>query len=163
VSRRLALLLLLVVAPGCLLPPRERVEPLRISQRVGQGDASRRASLRLVLDGLDAEVARDAPRARSLYQRALQVDPTNPYAFLALARQAAEKGHIPLGLTYLQQAAAWLAEDPAREAARVHLEGLRGALLRQQGAPEGLALLRHAAELAPGVWGDGRLDARELR
>lgn len=134
----------------------QRVTPFHISDVVAHGDATRRASTRLVLRGLEADVARNSARARALYQRALQVDPTNPYAFLALARQAAEQGGAG-GVSYLDQAQALLALEEAPEGAQLHASGLRGVL---QGRSE---LLRDAGARAPESWADGRLDAEELR
>ena len=50
------------------------------------GDARRQASMRLVVEGLDAEIAAAPERALSRYQRAIQIDPGNPFAYLTLAR-----------------------------------------------------------------------------
>ena len=157
-SRRLlAISLLLALTAGCASgsgPPRAR--PFHISDVIAHGDATRIASTRLVLRGLEADIGRNSARARALYQRALQVDPTNPYAFLALARQAAEQGDAG-GVSYLDQAQALLALEEAPEGALLHARGLRGVL---QGRSE---LLHDAGARAPQSWADGRLDAEELR
>ncbi len=136
-------------------------EPVRLSHVVGSGDAARRASQRLVLSGLDADQRGRSAEASSLYQRSLQVDPTNPYAWLALARQEVFEGDPDRGLAHLDKAEALLASD---DAAAAHLAGIRGAGLRAVGQP-GLAepFLREARERAPALWADGQLDAAELR
>lgn len=145
---------MLVGCAGLTSAPRE--EPFRISQIAGQGDAARNASTRLVLAGLEAEASGHAARGRSLFERALQVDPNNPYAFLALGRNAQEYGATARAEQFLDQAEALLRLEDAPPGAFVHVEGLRGAL----GSPQ---RLREAGEASPEVWGDGRLDARELR
>jgi Tfp pilus assembly protein PilF len=157
VSRLVVSILSLALAAGCASwsgPP--RAEPFRISDVAAQGDATRRASTRLVLRGLEADAGPDRGRARALYQRALQVDPTNPYAFLALARQAAERGDAA-GVSYVDQAQTLLALEEAPEGAHLHARGLRGVLERRS------ELLREVGARAPESWADGRLDARELR
>ena len=126
-----------------------------------EGDAARRASMRLVMLGLDADTRGRSAEASSQYERALQVDPNNPYAWLALARQEVFEGDPERGLADLDKAQALLGAD---ERAAAHVAGIRGAGLdavgqRSQGAP----FLREARERAPGPWGDGMLDARELR
>ncbi len=138
-------------------------------QRVGDvaddGDAMRRASTRLVLDGLASDSAGDAARALSQYERAVQVDSGNPYAYLALARYHVERGDGGYALAYLDRAQV-LFESQAIESPRVetHLIGLRGNALQLQGRVlEGRDLLRQASHRAPDVWGDGRLAADELR
>jgi tetratricopeptide (TPR) repeat protein len=125
------------------------------------GDAARRASLRLVQAGLDADSAGNAAGASSLYERSLQVDPTNPYAWLALARQEVFEGDPDRGLAHLDKAEALLGAD---EGAAAHLAGIRGAALRAVGQPALAApFLREASDRAPTVWTDGKLDAAELR
>ncbi len=54
--------------------------PIRISELVEQGDAVRRASLQLLIEGLEADVDGAHARAKGRYERAIQLDPTNPYA-----------------------------------------------------------------------------------
>jgi tetratricopeptide (TPR) repeat protein len=130
-----------------------------------EGDAMRRASTRLVLDGLASDAAGNTQRSLSQYERAVQVDSGNPYAYLALARYHVEQRDGRRALAYLDRAQV-LFESLAIDSPRVetHLIGLRGNALQLQGRiPEGDALLRQAAHRAPDVWGDGRLAADELR
>ena len=103
----------------------------------------------------------DDAEASSLYERALQVDPTNPYAWLALARQEVFEGDPERGLAQLDKAEALLGSD---ETAAAHLAGIRGAALLAVGQPEmAEPFLREARERAPELWVDGKLDAAELR
>ena len=153
-----------VVAVGCAT-----VGPgggaLRLSDLSDEGDPQRRASLRLVLVGLDSDVRGQSSRALSDYKRALQVDASNPYAFLALTRHHVEAGEPERALSTLDRARTLLEAD-ALDSPRVeaHLLGLRGAALKQAGrVAEGERLLDEAARRAPDVWLDGRLDADELR
>jgi tetratricopeptide (TPR) repeat protein len=138
---------------------------LHLHDLVDQGDATRRASLRIVLDGLRADAAGDAERAQGLYQRALQVDSSNPYAYLALARQSVERSEPELALEYIDRAEDLLASEPQRSpGADAHLDGLRGAALTLEGERvQGSELLERAAQRAPDVWSDAHLDAAELR
>ena len=161
-GRALALVFALALA-GCQFPagtgfPRE---PLHLSQLAGSGDPARRASMRLVIAGLDADQRGRGAEASSSYQRALQVDPNNPYAWLALARQEVFDGDPDRGLSHLDKAQALLGSD---ERAAAHLAGIRGAGLVAIGRRTlGEPFLREAHELAPGAWSDGKLDAAELR
>ena len=159
---------LALVALGCAaIAPGLAPEPsLHLSTLDGEGDATRRASLRIVLDGLRAETAGDAERANGLYQRALQVDSGNPYAYLALARQSVEQDEPQLALEYVARAEDLLAAegDALSPGAEAHLDGLRGAALTLEGERvQGSELLERAAQRAPDVWGDARLDAAELQ
>lgn len=116
-----------------------------------------------VLRGLDEEPARPQ-LATSRYERAIQIDPTNPYAYLALARQLAREDP-DRALEYLDQAEALLDSEGALSP-RVdpHLLGIRGTALRARGdLARGDALLAEARALAPEEWGDGRLTPEELR
>ena len=161
--RRTRSLVALLFAASCQLPTALPLpgEPLRLSRVAGGGDAARRASLRIVLSGLDADAAGRSAEASSLYQRSLQVDPTNPYAWLAMARQEVFEGDPDRGLTHLDKAEALLGSD---EGAAAHLAGIRGAGLRAVGQGALAApFLREASERAPGLWADGKLDASELR
>jgi Tfp pilus assembly protein PilF len=139
--------------------------PIRISEAEGQGDPARRASIRLTLEGLDADVTGDARRARGSYERAVQVDPTNPYVYLALARHHLEAGDGPSVVHFLGQASALFQSEGMREArVEVHLLGLRGgAMLAEAREDEAQPYLDRAATLSPIIWGDGRLTAEELR
>jgi tetratricopeptide (TPR) repeat protein len=148
--------------------PARRTPPpgaLRISEIANQGDATRRASLRLVIEGLASDAASSPERALDRYELAIQVDPTNPYAFLALARHHVASGDPASAAPFLDQTLALVnaqgAFEPRLEA---HLVGLRGAIDYGNGDLErGMQQLAHARELAPEVWGDGRLSADELR
>jgi tetratricopeptide (TPR) repeat protein len=136
---------------------------LRLVDVAGAGDPQRRASQRLVIEGLQADARADPERALSDYQRALQVDASNPYAYLALARHHLEAGDPRTALAHLERAEVLFESlgllTPGVE---THLIGLRGAALRAEGLREGDVLLAEAARRAPSVWGDGRLDASEL-
>ena len=137
----------------------------RVEDVANDGDATRRASTHLVLDGLTSDAAGDVERALSQYERAVQVDSGNPYAYLALTRYHVEQRDGGRALAYLDRAQV-LFESLAIDSPRVeaHLVGLRGNALQLQGRiPEGDTLLRWAARSAPDVWGDGRLAADELR
>lgn len=138
-------------------------EPLRLSELGAAGDPVRRASLRLCVSGLDAD-AEDRPSvALGQYERAIQIDPTNPYAYLALARHEVEGGDPERALEYLDQAQMLLtAEDVLSPGAEANLAGLRG-LARIALGEDGGDQLREAQRLAPDVWHDARLDATELR
>jgi tetratricopeptide (TPR) repeat protein len=158
--------LLALLATACAFVPASAPEPsLRVGDLADDGDQVRRASQRLVLDGLRADAQNESERARGLYQRALQVDSGNPYAYLALARQSAAQDEPELALEYVARAEDLLATETTRSpGADAHLDGLRGIALTQTGETvEGEALLERAAQSAPDVWGDGRLDADELR
>lgn len=168
VWRRLAALALAasLVASGCAIAPSVGREPsLHIGAVAESGDEVRRASQRLVLDGLGADAQLQTERARALYERALQIDSGNPFAYLALARQCVAQDEPELALEYVDRAEDLLAAEASHPTgADVHLEGLRGAALTQTGETvTGSELLERAAESAPDVWGDGRLDADELR
>lgn len=152
-----------VASAGCRIPagPGFPGESLQLSQLASSGDPARRASMRLVIAGLDADERGRGPEASSSYQRALQVDPNNPYAWLALARQEVFDGDPDRGLAHLDKAQALLGTD-GRAAA--HLAGIRGAGLVAIGKrPLGAPFLREARELDPAAWSDGQLDASELR
>ena len=159
----LASTLAALVAAGCRTAPGGRFpgEPLHLTQLASVGDPARRASMRLVMAGLDADERGRGAEASSSYQRALQVDPNNPYAWLALARQEVFEGDPDRGLAHLDKAQALLGTD---ERAAAHLAGIRGAGLVAIGRrPLGEPFLREARERAPRAWADGVLDASELR
>ncbi|MCH2186541.1 tetratricopeptide repeat protein [Myxococcota bacterium] len=146
-------------------PSKTKVEPMRISQALGQGDPARRASIRLVVQGLDEDEAGRPQRARGSYERALQVDPTNPYAYLAMARHELELGESQDALDFIEQAAALFeSEGQRRPEVGVHLIGLRAEALRAGGRDQEAQLyFETAGELAPEIWGDGALSPSELR
>lgn len=138
-------------------------EPLRLSELDEGSDPVRRASLRLCVGGLDADAQGRHAVALGQYERAIQIDPTNPYAYLALARHEVEEGDPDRALEYLDQAQMLLtAEEALSPGAEANLAGLRG-LARIARGEDGGAQLREARRLAPEVWDDGRLDADELR
>ena len=158
-------LLVLVLMLGCATGgrPGDGAATLRFSELADEGDATRRASLRLCADGLDADVDGRRVAALGQYERAIQIDPTNPYAYLVLARHDLEAGDPVRALEYLNQAEMLLESENARSReVEAHLVGLRGAaLLDMGGAGEGY--LEEARHLAPAVWDDGQLTAAELR
>ena len=148
---------------GCAQIP--TAPPPRVSDTLANGDDQFRASQRLVLEGLDADVRGDAERAHSRYERALQIDASNPWVYLALARHYVEQGDPGRALAHLDRAEALLdAQDPPSPGARVHCDGLRGAALALEGNEiESRPLLDAASHAAPDIWGDGVLSAAELR
>jgi len=156
--------LILASSMGCATRSVYRpVEPVRISEVAPVGDAVRRASLRLCVEGLRADEAGRDALARSRYERAIQIDPTNPWAYLSLARHEVESGEPERALEYLQQADSLLrAEGAFSPGVELHLVGLRGAALQAMGRGGGGDLER-AAQRSPELWGDGRLAASELR
>ncbi|TDJ21164.1 MAG: tetratricopeptide repeat protein [Deltaproteobacteria bacterium] len=136
---------------------------LRLTDLGAAGDPARRASLRLCIEGLNLDEQGRDSAALSQYQRAIQVDPTNPYAYLALARHEIDEGDPDRALAYVDQAEALLdAQGALTPGVEAHLSGLRGAALMAQGGSGALHLDR-ARRLDPHSWGDGHLDAAELR
>jgi len=136
---------------------------LRLTDLGDAGDPARRASMRLCIEGLNMdELGRDSA-ALSQYQRAIQVDSTNPYAYLALARHEIDEGDPDRALAYVDQAEALLGAQAALgPGVEAHVSGLRGAALMARGGSGELHLDR-ARRLDPHSWGDGHLDAAELR
>jgi tetratricopeptide (TPR) repeat protein len=113
--------------------------------------------------GLEQEISQPQ-LAVTDYERAIQVDPTNPYAYLALARYYA--GRDPArALEYLDQAEALLeSEDALSPGVQAHLFGLRATALRTHGdLRRSEELVERARELAPDAWDDGYLSPDELR
>jgi hypothetical protein len=158
--RRIVAAALLVLA-ACATPglPGGSV---RLSDVEDDGDPARRASLRLVERGLGDESGHPQ-LAVSDFERAIQVDPTNPWAYLALARHYAPT-RPDRALEYLDQAQAMLdAEQMLSPRVEPHLLGIRGMALRMRGDPSGDALLEQARRMAPEAWGDGYLSPEELR
>ena len=104
-------------------------------------------------------------RALSRYQSAIRIDPGNPFAYLTLARYYAAVADPERALEHLDRAQSLLDPDGAlRRRAEPHLWGLRGWAFAEAGRlMEAGSLLEEARTLAPSVWGDGRLDASELR
>ncbi len=158
----------LLLGSACTLSlPRSTrtVEALRISEVVDEGDPARRASNRLVVKGLDADAAGAPERALGIYEEALRVDATNPYAYLAIARHHASGDDPSWALSFLDKAdALFRADGGPSPRVQPHLVGLRGQALYASGRiDQGLPLLEEAWQTAPDVWTDGRLDAAELR
>ncbi len=145
--------------------PEPILEPIRVSDAVGLGDPARRASTRLVVQGLDADQAGETERAQGSYERAVQVDATNPYAYLALARHHLDGSDIEHATHLIDQAAALFEAEGMREPrVGVHLIGLRGRAMQMSEEDADAALyLDRAAVMAPAVWGDAYLSAEELR
>lgn len=141
------------------------VVPLRIGQLLGQGDPARRASLRLVDEGLEADALADPDRALARYERAIQVDATNPYVYLAIARHKIEVKRPEEALQFLQRADSLLEQSGARSPeVEVHIVGMRGGALYDQGQIDmGVELLERARRISPEVWGDGVLSSEEFR
>jgi tetratricopeptide (TPR) repeat protein len=162
-AARSVLIAALSLALGCAPVP--GVHAPRVSEFAARGDDQFRASQRLVMEGLDADENGDAARALGRYERALQIDASNPWVYLALARHYVEAGESGRALAHLDRAEALLdAQEPPSPGARVHCEGLRGAALALEGNRSGAQpLLDSAARSAPDVWGDGVLSASELR
>ena len=156
---------LVVVSLGCAGPGGRfgaEEEPLRVSE-VDSGDARRRASLTLCVHGLDADAAGRTRSAAVYYERAISADPTNPYAYLVLARHEVESGDGERALGTLNRAEQLLGAERARSPrVEAHLAGLRGAALEASGR-DGMGYLADANRLSPTVWGDGVLSAAELR
>ena len=164
-TRVLLPLLGLSLALGCAgYGPRGSAGP-RISDVAREGDPARRASLRLVDQGLATESSGSRRQAVVQYERALSIDPTNPYAYMALARHFVEVEDYERGLEYVAQAEVLLGSgDPDSPRAEAHIAGLRGWALLGMGREDKAApLLDEARDLDPVVWSDGRLSADELR
>lgn len=151
---------------ACRTPPvpESVVQPYRVTDFLGRGDPARQASLRLVVQGLEAEQRQRVAPARVDYERAIQVDATNPWAYLALARYYVEQAEVGRVDALLDQAAALFEAEGLREARiGVYLIGLRGSAFALQGREvEATIYLQRAGSLSPMVWGDGQLSAGEL-
>lgn len=164
-ARRGWLVVLIACACAPLRGPGATPSGLRLSELAGEGDAERRTSLELVLQGLDEDASGRPAAALAEYQSALRVDATNPWVYLALARHHVDGMQPERALPFVDQARA-LIEVQGSDSPRVeaHLLGLRGAALVASGrSVEGLPLLDEARALAPDVWADGHLSARELQ
>jgi len=160
-----AVILMQALSTGCAVrgPGVREVEPMRASEMLDDADPARRASTRLVIEGLDADSGFDRRHARGSYERAIQVDPTNPVAYLALARHELDDLEGQRALQLLEQSAALFEAEGMRvDRVRVHINGLKGGAYESLGR-DGSELLDLAASLAPDVWGDGRLTPEELR
>jgi tetratricopeptide (TPR) repeat protein len=139
--------------------------PLTTTAALGQTDSARDASLRLVIAGLDADSEGRPNRALASYQRAVRVDSTNPFAYLALARHHLEGGSPAEASAFLDQARS-LFESQQRLGPAVDVWGigLRAWIDRDEGRDD-LADSRFEAarELSFEIWDDERLSAAELR
>jgi tetratricopeptide (TPR) repeat protein len=165
--RALAVLLalgLLACAPlrGPMFGPRGAV---RLSELADEGDAERRTSMRLVIQGLDAAAQGLPDQERAEYENALRVDPSNPYAYLALARHHVSGTSPERAFDFLDKTSALLeAQGAYSPRVEAHLAGLRGEALVATGRPsDAMPYLARARELDPWVWNDGHLAAEELR
>ncbi len=151
---------------GCRTPPPPPapVVPYKATDFLNQGDPARKASMRLVVQGLQSDEHQEYPAARAAYERAIQVDATNPWAYLVLARFYVQQGEVSRVNSLLDQAAALFEAQGLREPrVGVHLLGLRGSAFVLEGrSADGTLYLERAQELAPGVWGDDQLEAGEL-
>lgn len=139
--------------------------PLTASGAIGLDDSARDASLRLVISGLDEDTAGRPSRAIASYQRAVRVDPTNAFAFLALSRHHLEGGSRDEASAFLDQARS-LFESQQRLGPPVDVWGLglRAGIDRAEGRDDRAdALFDRARALSPEIWGDERLSAAELR
>lgn len=139
--------------------------PLTASRAIGLGDAVRDASLRVVIEGLDEDRAGRPSRALARYQRAVRIDATNPFAYLALARHHLEYGSPGEANAFLDQARA-LFESEGRLGPEVDVWGigLRAWAERSQGLHASAdSRFEAARQLAPRIWDDELLSAGELR
>ncbi len=156
-----------VLLGGCVaFEAGPRPQPtFRVSSLEQSGDPARRASNRLLLEGLARDSEGRPALAQSQYERALQVDPINPYAYLVLARHHVEGLEPERAFAFLDRADALFGQEPdVPPGVEAHMVGLRGAALRATGRGEAAEpLLERARALDPGTWSDGRLSARELR
>ncbi len=153
---------------GCatrpLVVPEPPPPPFKLSQVASHGDPERRASHRLVLRGLEHDEAGERSLARSQYKLAVQIDPGNPYAYLAFARHYAEGREPARALPFLDKLDGLLVLENAPQGVEAHRIGVRGSALRAVGdTAAARPLLERAKELAPEVWGDGHLSSVELR
>ena len=139
--------------------------PLTVSRALGQGDAAREASMQLVLQGLDEDEGDRPSRALASYQRAVRLDSTNPFAYLALARHHLEYGSLDEAGAFLDQArAGFESEGRLGPAVDVWGLGLRAWIDRARGQDSTAdRRFRQAQALAPSIWADELLSAGELR
>jgi len=139
--------------------------PLTASGAIGLDDPARDASLRLVIAGLDEDAAGRPARAIATYQRAIRVDPTNPFAFLALSRHHLEGDSLAEAAAFLDQARSLFeAQQRLGPSVDVWGLGLRAGIDRAGGRDDRAEILfDQARALSPEIWGDERLSAAELR
>jgi tetratricopeptide (TPR) repeat protein len=146
-------------------PPPVREPPLTASASLGHYDARRDGSLRLVIEGLDADAAGEPSRALASYQRAVRLDATNPIAFLALARHHVAAGNPEEASAFLDQARGLFeSEGVVGPSVDVWGVGLRAWIDRAEGRDgEADSRFDTARELSPEIWRDELLSADELR
>ncbi len=139
--------------------------PLTASASLGHYDARRDGSLRLVIEGLDADAAGEPSRALASYQRAVRLDATNPIAFLALARHHVASGDPEEASAFLDQARGLFeSEGVMGPSVDVWGVGLRAWIDRAEGRDaEADSRFDTARELSPEIWRDELLSAEELR
>ena len=162
---RLALIAVAAVLGACsTLPGLGGQDPIRISELVEQGDPARRASQRLLVEGLEADIAGAQARAKGRYERAIQIDPTNPYAYLTVARFEVDRRNADQARAFLDQTYALFdAEGGMPPRVEAHFIGLESAVAAIAGDRTAAARgFEQARRLAPGVWGDAYLTAEEL-
>ncbi len=154
----------LLLVTGCVSMTSSSGQAVTVSEQLDQGDAARRASMRLVVAGLEADMATDRAQALNEYEAAIRVDALNPYAYLAMARHLAAGRDPQRTFAFLDQAESLFGAEADRDAEiEAHLLGIRGMALWTQGyAGKATPLLERAQELAPELWGDQWLSAREL-
>lgn len=146
-------------------PFRATQRPLTVSAALGQTDSTRDASLNLVISGLDHDTAGRPVRALASYQRAVRLDPTNPFAYLALARHHLEAGSISEASAFLDQARS-LFESERRLGPAVDVwgVGLRAGIDRaEERHDQADSRFAAARKWSPEIWADERLSAAELR
>lgn len=139
--------------------------PLTVSAALGQTDQTRDASLRLVIAGLDDDSSGHPERALASYQRAVRVDSTNPFAYLALSRHHLEASTPIEARAFLDQARSLFeAQQRLGPAVDVWGIGLRAWIDRIEFRDD-LADSRFdaARELSAEIWDDEQLSAAELR
>ena len=162
-----AFALVIVGNSGCagrqLPAPSPGGDALRVSTWAERGDARRRASTRLVLDGLDIGGFGREAEAMAQFGQAIQIDPSNPLAYLAMARQETFHGDPRRALAYLDKARATFGRSADGMLATAHLRGLEGVSLAALGREQEADRLLDEARALARVWSDGRLDAAELR
>ncbi len=139
--------------------------PLTATRALGQGDPTRDASLRLVIAGLDDDEAGRPSRALASYQRAVRVDSTNPFAYLALTRHHLEYGSGEEASAFLDQARSLFeVEGRLGPAVDVWGIGLRAWIDRSRGRDASAKIRFEAARgLSFEIWLDEQLSAHELR
>src|SRR5262249_4914270 len=117
-----SLLIAALIALGCAVVPGPSGPPApHVSDAIEGGDDQFRASQRLVMEGLDADENGDSARAESRYDRALQIDASNPWVYLALARHYVDAGDPGRALSHLDRAEALLdTREPASPGAKIH-------------------------------------------